>query len=161
MAQEIERKFLITSDAWKDHAREPGIRILQGYLSRGVGSADPAVRVRMLGAIGIITVKGPGLVSRSEFEYEIPAEDAEEMLRNLCQQPVLDKTRYLIDHAGMTWEVDVFSGYLDGLVVAEIELEAEGQSFQTPSWVGQEVTFDIRYLNSNLALANGPPEPMG
>jgi len=146
MANEIERKFLAMSDAWRAGARSERFR--QGYLSTQPGRT---ARVRVAGARAYITIKGErqGL-SRLEFEYEIPVADAEGMLDALCEKPLIEKTRHFVEHAGMTWEVDEFAGENAGLVVAEIELDSADQHIELPDWVGQEVTEDIRYYNSHL-----------
>jgi len=146
MATEIERKFLVADDRWKAGAE--GKLYRQGYLQT---AADRNVRVRIIGDRGFLTVKGRAAgITRLEFEYEIPVADAAQMLDVLCFKPLIEKTRYLVEHAGMTWEVDDFAGVNAGLVVAEIELEAEGQEFELPSWVGLDVSDDPRYLNSSL-----------
>ena len=144
MATEIERKFLLQSDDWKqDAARQE--RYCQGYL---VGSAQASVRVRIQGGEARLNIKSATLgVSRQEFEYAIPVADAEELLRDLCQKPLIEKTRYFVPHEGMLWESDQFEGDNEGLVVAEIELDSEQQTFSMPSWVGQEVSQDRRYYN--------------
>ena len=147
MADEIERKFLVRFSAWREGAR--GVRIRQGYLST---SASRSVRVRMSGERATLTVKGPRVGPRaSEFEYSIPLADAREMLAALCRRPFIDKTRYTIPGPdGHVWEVDEFHAENSGLVVAEIELSHEDEEFTRPAWVGEEVTDDPRYLNSNL-----------
>jgi CYTH domain-containing protein len=146
MATEIERKFLVKSDAWREGA--PGTEIRQGYLAR---DKQRSVRVRVAGDKAFITVKGAGEgISRSEFEYPVPLEDAREML-GLCLPSLIEKTRYERHHAGHLWEVDEFQGDNAGLIVAEIELEAEDRDFEKPEWVGEEVTDDSRYLNACLA----------
>jgi adenylate cyclase len=147
MPREIERKFLVASDAWRAFAA-PGKRYRQGYLS-----TDPArtVRVRVAGAAAYLTVKGASSgAARAEYEYSIPPDHAEEMLDHLCLQPLIEKTRYRLDHGGLTWEIDVFEGDNAGLVVAEVELEDEAQPVELPPWVGTEVTGDGRYANANL-----------
>jgi CYTH domain-containing protein len=109
------------------------------------------VRVRIAGDAGFLTVKGRAVgASRAEYEYAIPREHAEEMLDQLCQRPLVEKTRYRIPWGGLTWEVDVFHGDNAGLVVAEVELEDEGQAIDLPPWVGREVTGDGRYANASL-----------
>ncbi len=146
MGIEIERKFLVTDDSWKATAGE-GLVCRQGYLCSGDGKT---VRVRVIGEKAFLTIKGPtNGISRSEFEYDIPAGDAEALLA-LCGDPV-EKVRYFIPYAGMVWELDVFSGANEGLVMAEIELESEGQSFALPAWAGEEVSGDFRYYNAYLA----------
>lgn len=145
MALEIERKFLVTSDAWR---ATPGIRLRQGYLNR---DKDRTVRVRIAGNDAFLTVKGRTTgTTRAEFEYAIPLADAEQLLA-LCDGPLIDKIRRVVVHQGSQWEVDEFLGDNAGLVVAEIELQSEDQAFARPDWLGQEVSADTRYFNSSLA----------
>ncbi|MDP2722300.1 MAG: CYTH domain-containing protein [Bacteroidales bacterium] len=148
MAQEIERKFLVTGD-FKSLATK-SIRILQGYLS---SNPERTVRVRIKGDSGFITIKGivnASGTSRYEWEKEIPVEEADELL-TLCEPGIIDKTRFLIpETSGLTFEVDEFYGDNQGLIVAEIELPSEDTSFEKPSWLGEEVTGDARYFNSSL-----------
>ena len=147
MATEIERKFLVRSDAWRAHARRQ-IHYRQGYLAN---TGQCSVRVRVGGHAAHVNVKGATVgASRLEFEYPVPLEDAEVMLRELCLRPIIVKTRYLVRHLDQDWEVDVFEGDNAGLVVAEIELEDEARALTLPDWVGQEVTDDVRYYNSSL-----------
>ena len=146
MGFEIERKFLVRDPSVLEG--RTGIAYRQGYLS-----LDPSrtVRVRQAGEHGFLTVKGRDHGgSRAEFEYEIPLDEAGALL-DLCERPLIDKTRYRIDHASLTWEVDVFHGANDGLIVAEVELERADQPVDLPDWVGDEVTSDPRYYNANLA----------
>jgi CYTH domain-containing protein len=146
MGVEIERKFLLASEGW----RGQGIptRMRQGYLST---DAARTVRVRIEGERAVITIKGQSAgASRGEWEYEIPVADATELLDGLCEQPQVEKIRHRIEHAGHTWEVDEFLGLNAGLVVAEIELDAEDEAFDKPDWIGQEVTGEKRYYNSSL-----------
>ncbi len=146
MGIEIERKFLVTNDSWRTSAG-PGQVCRQGYLCSGNGKT---VRVRLIGTQAFLTIKGPTEgIARSEFEYEIPLDDAEAMLP-LCGN-LVEKTRYLIPHAGMTWELDVFAGKNKGLVMAEVELKSEDQSVDLPDWTGEEVSGDPRYYNAYLA----------
>ena len=146
MALEIERKYLI--DLEKITPLENGIRIKQGYLST---DKNAVVRVRVKNDKAYLTIKGSNSgIARLEFEYEIPLDEANEMLEKLCQKPVIDKTRYLINHENHTWEVDVFYGDNEGLVVAEVELSSEDEHINLPSWVKEEVSHDDRYFNSNL-----------
>jgi adenylate cyclase len=141
---EIERKFLVRGEAWRQAAP---IRIRQGYLNR---DKERTVRVRVAGERAFLTIKGSmQVIARPEFEYQIPVADAEQLLL-LCDGPRVEKNRHVLLHAGMTWEVDEFFGDNAGLVVAEIELQSTDQSFEHPSWLGAEVTHDRRYLNSNL-----------
>ena len=149
MATEIERKYLVASDGWRAHAHGK-IRYRQGYLAN---TENCSVRVRVGGDAAHVNVKGATVgPSRLEFEYSVPLEDAEVMLRELCLRPIIVKTRYLVRHLDQDWEVDVFEGDNAGLVVAEIELEDEAQTVTLPDWAGQEVTHDARYYNSNLAV---------
>lgn len=145
MAIEIERKFLIVGEGWRS---APAVYFCQGYLNR---SKERTVRIRVAGEQGYLTIKGATSgVSRAEFEYEIPLADAQQML-TLCDGPLIEKYRRKISYEGMLWEVDEFLGENQGLVVAEIELESEHQKFAKPDWVGEEVTQDARYYNSNLS----------
>jgi adenylate cyclase len=149
MGQEIERKFLVTSDSWRAGSTEPGRRLRQGYVSR---APEATVRVRSDGTRGWITLKGKAKgASRAEYEYEIPLADADELLDRLCSGGRVEKTRHLREWHGLTWEIDVFEGDNAGLVVAEVELEREDQPVDLPGWVGLEVTEDHRYANSSLA----------
>jgi len=156
MPTEIERKFLVADAAWRNAARVPGRLLRQGYIG-AAAAGGPVVRVRIAGEAGYLTIKGPGLLSRDEFEYPIPLADAAAMLGRLCAPPVITKTRFRVDHAGLAWEVDVFDGHLAGLVLAEVELTAPDQEFARPAWAGAEVTDDPRYQNAALARAAGPP----
>jgi len=146
MGEEIERKFLVSGEAWRETAE--GTRYRQGFLST---EPERTVRVRVAGPRGSITVKGKNLgARRAEFEYEIPVADAERMLDTLCKRPLIEKVRYVLAVGAHTWEIDVFEGDNAGLVVAEIELRREDEAFERPEWVGDEVTDDPRYFNSNL-----------
>lgn len=147
MATEIERKYLVTGDGWRgDHV---GVPIRQGYLAVTDRSA---VRVRTEGDEAYLNIKQATLdIQRTEFEYPVPLADANHMLGRLCVGHVIEKTRYEIAHQGFTWEVDVFHGANEGLVVAEIELESRDQTFERPPWLGEEVSGDPRYLNSSLS----------
>ena len=145
MAVEIERKFLVRGDAWR---MGPGVLLCQGYLSRDKART---VRVRIAGDEAFLTIKGQSVgATRLEFEYPIPLDDAKALLA-LCDGPLVEKTRYHVVHEGTTWEVDAFAGANAGLVVAEVELQYEDQPFARPEWLGEEVTHDVRYFNSNLA----------
>lgn len=146
MPSEIERKFLVADDSWRDGS--PGIRISQGYLSQ---DPERTVRVRIGGENAWLTIKGRTHgITRAEFEYSIPVAEARDLLA-LCLPSVIDKTRHEVHVAGHTWEIDVFHGDNDGLVVAEVELEDESISPELPPWVGKEVSDDARYYNSCLA----------
>ncbi|MCU0473029.1 MAG: CYTH domain-containing protein [Bacteroidales bacterium] len=147
MAQEIERKFLVTGDFKKDAYKQT--RITQGYLS---SVPERTVRVRIKGAQGFITIKGIGNASgasRYEWEKEIPVSEVEALLQ-ICEPGVIDKTRYQVKSGIHTFEVDEFYGENQGLVVAEVELGAEGEAFVKPAWIGEEVTGDAKYYNSML-----------
>jgi len=145
---EIERKFLVVDLSVVDGIDGSALR--QGYLSR---TAQRTVRVRRSGDQAWVTVKGVSRgATRAEWEWAIPVEDADGLLA-ICDGPVLEKTRYLVDHAGRTWEVDVFAGANAGLVMAEIELESEDADVRLPPWIGREVTDDPRYYNSALAVS--------
>jgi len=146
MAKEIERKFLVKPGAWSP--RDAGIHFKQGYLN---AQKERVVRVRIEGERAKLTIKGVTTgVTRSEFEYAIPVEDAAVLLDNLCEKPLIDKHRHKEVHGGKTWEIDVFHGDNEGLVVAEIELTSESEAFVRPGWLGDEVSSDPRYFNSNL-----------
>lgn len=146
MAIEIERKFLVTGDAWKRAA--VGVLYRQGYLSTDKART---VRVRIAGERAFITIKGMAIgIARPEFEYEIPPDDAAAMLDGLCLKPLIEKRRYTLECKGMRWEVDEFLGENLGLVVAEVELDSADQAIELPEWIGLEVTDDARYFNSSL-----------
>lgn len=145
MGVEIERKFLVQSDAWRG---AEGTRYCQGYLS---SVAERTVRVRTAKDKGYLTIKGMASgASRQEFEYEIPVQEANEMLNELCERPLIEKYRYKIEYGGFIWEVDEFLGDNKGLIIAEIELPSEDAIFEKPAWLGEEVTEDPRYYNANL-----------
>lgn len=147
MAKEIERKYLLKNNSWRPLVSKSHT-IHQGYLN-----SDPnrTVRIRIIDDKGILTVKGKNIgISRQEFEYEIPIEDAIKLII-LCEKPLIEKTRNIVVLGFQTWEIDEFRGANDGLVVAEIELESENTVVDLPDWIGQEVSHDPRYYNSNLA----------
>jgi adenylate cyclase len=150
MGREIERKFLVNGQQWRQEALHSSF-LRQGYLS-----VDPqrTVRVRLDGEEGFLTIKGVTTgASRAEFEYPLPAAEAHELLADLCLRPLIEKTRFRLHHAGLLWEIDEFTGDNKGLVVAEVELQREDQSIALPEWAGEEVTGDHRYHNSSL-IAN-------
>ena len=150
MGTEIERKFLVVSSAWRDDA-DAGTLIRQGYLST---DPDRTVRVRLRGDRGTVTIKGRSVgARRAEFEWEIPAADATALLDTLALRPMIEKRRHLLRRGGHTWEIDVFSGANDGLVVAEVELDHEDDAVERPDWLGDEVTTDWRYSNASLVRA--------
>jgi adenylate cyclase len=145
---EVERKFLVSDESWRDHVTT-STRIVQGYIAQ---TEVATVRVRVKGDRGFLTIKGQSVgLSRSEFEYEIPVADALAMLEELAQGPVIDKVRHLVPVGGHVWEVDVFAGENAPLVMAEVELTDSAQGFVRPGWAGAEVSDDQRYFNVNLA----------
>ena len=146
MALEIEHKYLVKNDSFKRLATSHSL-ILQGYLCR---EPERTVRVRIKGDKGFLTVKGRNNgASRAEFEYEICRDDAAAMLE-MCIPPILEKTRYIVPFSGHIWEVDEFHGVRTGLVTAEIELASEDEKYEKPEFLGQDVTGDPAYYNSNL-----------
>lgn len=146
MGVEIERKFLVISDEWRRMAT--GVVYRQGYLCLEPGRT---VRVRVAGDAAYLTIKGLSSgISRLEFEYPLPVVDAQVMLDELCEHPIIEKIRYAVEYQGFTWEVDEFFGENEGLIVAEIELAEEEQSFAKPPWIGAEVSDDHRYGNASL-----------
>lgn len=147
MGIEIERKFLVIDDSWREGA-EPGIVMQQGYL---IAAKQASVRVRVEGKQARINIKSMTLgVRRQEFEYPIPLHDAQTLLKTLCARPLIEKVRYPVHYGGKIWEVDVFGGENTGLVVAELELQHEAESFEIPPWLGREVSDDSRYYNTSL-----------
>lgn len=146
MAMEIEKKFLVINDDYKNSSRK--ILFRQGYLSVDF---ERTVRVRCYDGMGFLTVKGKTRsCSREEYEYSIPFQDAERMLDNLCIRPIIEKVRHFVVYEDCKWVVDEFLGVNEGLVIAEIELENELQKFEKPEWLGNEITDQIKYFNSNL-----------
>jgi adenylate cyclase len=149
MAIEIERKFLVTDRDWGSLA--PGVTIRQGYLP---SRDDTVTRVRIVGDKGFLTLKGPDRgAGRPEFEFSIPPQQARQILLELCEKPIIEKTRHRIDYGNRTWEIDVFHSDNEGLVVAEIELTSKDEKVDLPPWVRKEVTDDQRYYNVNLVKA--------
>lgn len=149
MGREIERKFLVTGDAWRSAVVQRR-RFEQGYLAI---TRDCAVRVRLDGDRASLNIKNATLdIERQEYEYSIPPADAREILDTLCVGRSLSKVRHWVDHDGNTWEVDIFEGANQGLILAEIEIDDRDQRFTIPDWVGREVSGDERYLNSYLAV---------
>jgi adenylate cyclase len=148
MSVEIERKFLIVDDAWRE-AAHGAQHLRQGYLNN---ESLCSVRVRTSAERGWLNIKSATIgAQRQEFEYEIPLEDAHRMLDTLCRKPLIEKVRYLVDAGGHTWEIDVFEGDNAGLIVAEIELDHPDETFDRPGWLGEEVTHDVRYYNTSLS----------
>ncbi len=147
MAIEIEHKFLLTSNLWRNEVATKTL-IMQGYLSR---IAERTVRVRIAGEQAWLTIKGKNSgATRLEYEYAISLSDAKQMLEQLCEQPIIEKWRHCLLHCGHLWEIDEFRGENSGLIVAEIELKNENEPFAHPDWLGREVTSDPRYFNSSL-----------
>ena len=147
MGVEIERKFIVVDDSWRDRA-SAGMQYRQGYLS-----TDPSnsVRVRVSGDKAWLNIKSATVgVTRHEYEYEIPSADAHAILGELCVKPLIEKTRFIVEHEGRVWEIDVFEGDNAGLVVAEVELESEGEELSLPAWAGEDVSGDVRYYNQRL-----------
>jgi adenylate cyclase len=149
MGIEIERKFLVNKEKWSKVVKEEKSLFRQGYI---VSDPEKTIRVRLTDSAGYITIKGLSVgASRAEYEYAIPKDDAQQLLDNFCASE-LSKIRYFITHDDKLWEVDEFLGNNEGLIVAEIELTAENESFSLPDWVESEVTSDKKYSNSNLAI---------
>ena len=148
MGIEIERKFLLADDSWRAEVVR-STHLVQGYLAR---TDDTGIRVRIKGDTAELNVKkSRDGIERLEFEYEIPLEDARQMLDELAARPLIDKTRHIVQRGGHTWEIDEFHDENLGLVVAEIELASAAESFERPAWLGREVSTDTRYFNSNLS----------
>ena len=144
---EIERKFLVANDAWRQSAVR-SVSIRDGLIAV---YQDRKVRVRISGDIATVAIKGPRIgIVRPEFEYEIPIADAERMLSAICRDDTLEKQRFFVENAGATWHVDVYGGILQGVVIAEIELQQETQELILPGWVGKEVTGDSFYKKINM-----------
>ncbi|MGP0059037.1 MAG: CYTH domain-containing protein [Beijerinckiaceae bacterium] len=148
MGTEIERKFLVDSNVWRPAG--PGVLIRQGYLS---SVKERVVRVRIAGSDAFLTVKGltDNLITRWEFEYSIPIADATILLDRLCERPLVEKTRHEEKIGAHLWDIDVFHGENEGLILAEVELADPAEPFESPVWIGKEVSDDWRYYNANLA----------
>ena len=146
MASETEHKYLVDTALWRP--RGPGMLYQQGYLSSVM---ERVVRVRLAGDQGFLTIKGMTTgITRLEFEYPIPREDAAVLLDRLCERPLIEKTRHREVFAGRTWEIDVFHGENDGLVLAEVEVASPADTIALPPWARAEVSNDPRYYNNNL-----------
>ncbi len=146
MSTETERKFLVIGDGWR--SQTTGTLYRQGYL---VAEPERTVRVRIAGDRGFLTIKGKTEhISRPEFEYPIPLNDAAELLDTLCLRPLIEKTRYRLASGGLLWEIDEFRGENAGLILAEVELTNPNQVLNLPDWVGAEVSHDPRYYNASL-----------
>ncbi len=151
MAIEIERKFLVINENWKQHITKSE-RMVQGYLG---GNEHNSVRVRINGNVADLNIKSKVIgTARNEYEYKIPTDDAEELINQLCDKPLIEKTRHYLQIGQHIWEIDVFEGENAGLIVAEIELNNIDEAFEKPKWLGSEVTEDSRYYN--IFLVNHP-----
>ena len=147
MALEIEHKFLVKDNSWQEHIKQ-SMEYKQGYL---ISDNKKSVRIRTTKNNAWLNIKSATIgTQRHEYEYEIPITDALEILNNLCEKPLIEKTRHLVPYKQHTWEIDVFKGENDGLIVAEIELDKIGEQFHIPSWIGVEVTQEIKYYNNML-----------
>jgi len=146
MKFEIERKFLVLNDTWRSVATGP-VRIRQGYFQQ----SEPEVRIRLADEHGYLTIKGSGVQIRMEFEYRIPREDAAQLLQLFCSDDLVEKKRYEVDFQNATFVVDEFAGRHTGLVLAEIELDSASSQIQLPTWIGTEVTEDLRFRSRSLA----------
>lgn len=147
MSIEIEHKYLVTNDSFKNIASR-SIHICQGYLSK---DKERTVRIRIANDRAFITIKGRNHGdTRAEFEYPIPIAEAEYMLNTLCIPPIVEKYRHMVKYHGNTWEIDEFKGALNGLVLAEIEIPSSEYKYDIPPFIGKNVTNDVRYYNSNL-----------
>jgi adenylate cyclase len=148
MAIEIEHKFLLANEDWRELAHK-AVKYKQGYLS---SQPTSSIRVRIADDQAWLNIKSATIgTQRLEFEYEIPLSDADEIITALCSKPLIEKTRHFVQNEGNTWEIDEFEGDNQGLVIAEIELPEAGFTFAKPYWLGAEVTYDLRYYNNNLA----------
>ena len=149
MPTEIEHKYLVDKNLWRQVTSDKYVQIRQGYL---LTDPDKTVRIRTSGEKGFITIKGKTVgASRPEFEYEIPIEEANQLINTFCSS-IIEKTRHYVNHENKTWEVDVFEGLNFGLMVAEIELQSEDETYIKPNWVVLNVTNDNKYANSNLTV---------
>ena len=149
MAIEIEHKYLLANDDWREQIIR-SIKYRQGYLN---SQATCSIRIRISDDHAWLNIKSATIgTHRYEYEYEIPIPDANEIIHNLCRKPIIEKTRHFVIHDGNTWEIDEFEGVNQGLIIAEIELSDIGKGFSKPHWIGKEVTHDLRYYNNNLAI---------
>ena len=147
MPKDIEHKYLVINNSFKEYATK-SIAIYQGYLSK---DKERTVRVRTANDLAFITVKGKNIGdTRLEFEYPIPFDEASTLLKQLCITPIIEKTRYIVEYNGNTWEIDEFKGALEGLILAEIEIPSSEYKYDIPPFIGKNVTNDVRYYNSNL-----------
>jgi adenylate cyclase len=147
MATEIERKFLVTGDSWKQAIKSESV-LKQGYIAN---QPNATVRVRISKGKAHLNIKSATKgIRRAEFEYEIPVADAGELLEQVAEGPIIDKIRYKVECGKHTWDLDVFHGENSGLVMAEVELQDEDEAFEKPDWAGEEVSGDPRYYNASL-----------
>ncbi len=145
---EIERKFLLKNDEWRKKIAQK-ISIKQGYIST---EANSTVRIRITDSKSFITIKGKGInIAHPEYEYEIPTKDAQEMFDLFCNNNSIEKTRYIVNFSNQIWEIDEFEGRHKGLILAEVELKEENETIILPDWIGEEVTGNPKYYNSNLS----------
>jgi len=148
MAIEIEHKFLLANETWRNHISHSAT-MRQGYLS---SNSNNSVRVRISNEKAWLNIKSATAGNqRYEYEYEIPTHDADEIIGTLCRKPLIEKIRHFVLHDNHTWEIDEFSGENKGLIVAEIELSRQNEEFTIPDWIGKEVTNDLRYYNNKLS----------
>lgn len=148
MAIEIEHKFLLANDNWRNEVTHSSY-YKQGYLSQDKNST---VRIRVSDQEAWLVIKGATIgISRPEYTYDIPLHEAHQMLDKLCEKPLIEKVRHFITRSEHIWEIDEFKGENEGLVVAEIELSSESEAFEKPEWIGADVSYDARYYNSNLS----------
>ncbi len=144
MATEIERKFLVVNDAWRAYVKKY-VRQIQGYFTT---NKSCSIRVRVSGDHASLNIKSATLgITRTEYDYPLPLQDAMEMLDHLCNKPLIEKTRYYVEHGGHIWEIDVFEGDNAGLIVAEVELNSTDETIDLPEWAGLDVSDDPRYYN--------------
>ncbi|MEO5643408.1 MAG: CYTH domain-containing protein [Bacteroidia bacterium] len=149
MIIEIEHKYLVKAERWKQVTPFKIVPIRQAYLSK---DPEKTIRIRVAGDKGFITIKGKSVgASRPEYEYEIPLAEAEELIKNFCNN-LIEKTRHYVLYENKTWEVDIFEGLNSGLIIAEIELNAENEEYSKPDWIDHDVTTDKKYANSNLTV---------
>ena len=147
MAIEIEHKFLLANNDWRDQIIR-SIKYRQGYLN---SQANSSIRIRISDYHAWLNIKS-AIIGTHRHEYEIPITDANEIIHNLCGKPIIEKTRHFVIDGGNTWEIDEFAGDNQGLIIAEIELSEIGKPFSKPHWLGEEVTHDLRYYNNKLAI---------
>ena len=149
MIIEIEHKYLVNHELWKQIVPDKSVPIKQAYLSK---DPEKTIRIRAAGDKGFITIKGKSVgAGRPEYEYEIPLNEANDLIKKFCDN-LIEKTRHYVLYENKTWEVDVFEGWNKGLIVAEIELSSEDEKYEKPDWIERDVTTDRRYANSNLVV---------